>query len=56
MTEPLAVPATCRFTVDRPVYPDRAYFFGSRESTEGSPLAERLLANDGVVAFEEILK
>ena len=49
--EPLSVPAMCRFTVDRPVYPDRAYFFGSRESAEGSPLAERLFAIPGVVGL-----
>ena len=46
----MANPATCRFTVDRPVYPDQAYFFGSRESAEGSALAERLFAIDGVAA------
>jgi Fe-S cluster biogenesis protein NfuA len=34
--------STCTFTVDRPVYPDSSYFFGSKESAEGSPLAERL--------------
>ena len=50
MAEPLTNPATCRFTVDRPVYPDQAYFFGSRESAEGSALAERLFAIDGVAA------
>ena len=49
--EPLAVPVMCRFTVDRPVYPDQAYFFGSREAAEGSPLAERLFAIDGVAAL-----
>jgi Fe-S cluster biogenesis protein NfuA len=48
--EPLTIPAMCRFTVDRPVYADQAYFFGSRESAEGSPLADRLFAIDGVVA------
>lgn len=50
MAEPQAVPTMCRFTVDRPVYPDQAYFFGSREAAEGSPLAERLFAIDGVAA------
>lgn len=48
MAEPLAVPTMCQFTVDRPVYPDQAYFFGSREAAEASPLAERLFAIDGV--------
>ncbi len=46
--EPLSVPAMCKFSVDRPVYPDQAYFFGSREAAEGSPLAERLFAIPGV--------
>jgi Fe-S cluster biogenesis protein NfuA len=36
--------ATCQFTVDRPVYPDSSFYFGSKESAEGSPLAERLFA------------
>lgn len=48
--EPLAIPAMCQFTVDRPVYPDQAYFFGSHEAAEGSPLAERLFAIPGVAA------
>ena len=33
---------TCHFTVDRPVYPDRSFYFGSKERAKGSPLAERL--------------
>jgi len=48
--EPLTIPAMCKFTVDRPIYPDQAYFFGSREAAEGSALAEALFAIDGVVA------
>lgn len=48
--EPLTIPAMCLFTVDQPVYADQAYFFGSRESAEGSLLAERLFAIEGVVA------
>ncbi len=34
--------SSCLFTVDRPVYPDSSFYFGSLESAEGSPLAERL--------------
>jgi Fe-S cluster biogenesis protein NfuA len=34
--------SSCEFSVDRPIYPDRSFFFGSKESAEGSPLAERL--------------
>ena len=33
---------TCKFTVDRPVYPDRSFYFASKERAMGSPLAERL--------------
>lgn len=46
--EPLSVPAMCRFTIDRPVHPEKAYFFGSSEAAEGSSLAERLFAIPGV--------
>lgn len=48
--EPLTIPAMCKFTIDRPIYPEQAYFFGSREAAEGSALAEALFAVDGVVA------
>jgi Fe-S cluster biogenesis protein NfuA len=34
--------ASCKFTVDRPVYPDRSFYFASKERAMGSPLAERL--------------
>ena len=37
--EPTANPATCKFTVDRPVYPDGSAYFGSREAAKHSPLA-----------------
>ncbi len=40
--------ATCRFTVDRPVYPDKSFAFLSKEAAEGSPLARRLFEVDGV--------
>ena len=40
--------AMCRFTVDRPVYPDKSFYFGSKEQAEGSALAERLFAIEGV--------
>lgn len=39
---------TCRFTVDRPVYPDGSIYFASKEQTKGSPLAEQLFAVAGV--------
>ena len=40
--EPTANPATCRFTVDRPVYPGGAAYFGGKESAAHSPLARRI--------------
>ena len=39
---------TCRFTVDRPVYPDGSIYFGAKAQAEGSPLAEQILAIDTV--------
>ena len=45
--EPLS-DARCRFTVDRPVYPDKSFAFLSKEAAKGSPLAERLFEIDGV--------
>jgi len=46
--QPTPVPTTCRFVVDRPVLPDRAFFAGSREQAERSPLAKRLFQIDCV--------
>jgi len=40
--------ATCRFTVDRPVYPDKSFAFLSKEAAKESPLAQRLFEIDGV--------
>jgi Fe-S cluster biogenesis protein NfuA len=40
--------AMCRFTVDQPVYPDKSFYFGSKEQAEGSSLAERLFSIEGV--------
>ncbi len=40
--------AMCLFTVDQPVYPDKSFYFGSKEQAEGSALAERLFAVEGV--------
>jgi Fe-S cluster biogenesis protein NfuA len=41
-------PTTCHFTVDRPVYPDSSFYFGSKERAQGSPLAQRLFEIAGV--------
>ncbi len=46
--EPLPVPTMCRFIVDRPVFANRSYWFGSQEAAELSPLAQRLFAIPGV--------
>lgn len=48
--EPQSIPTLCRFTVDRPVYPNEAFFFGSAEVAAGSPLVERLFDINGVAA------
>ena len=40
--EPTSHPSTCRFTVDRPVYPGGSAFFGNREAARLSPLAQRI--------------
>ncbi len=40
--EPTGNPATCRFTVDRPVYPGGSAYFGKREAAQHSPLARRI--------------
>lgn len=42
LAEPVST-ASCKFTVDRPVYPDGSFYFASKEQATGSPLAERLL-------------
>jgi Fe-S cluster biogenesis protein NfuA len=40
--------STCRFVVDRPVYPGGSVFFGSKERAAGSNLGEKLFAIEGV--------
>jgi len=40
--------AACRFTVDRPVLPEKSYAFLGKEAAEGSPLAQRLFEIDGI--------
>ncbi len=49
MADPVSA-VSCKFTVDRPVSPDRSYYFAHREQAEGSPLATRLFDIDGVGA------
>ena len=40
--------ATCRFTVDRPVFAEKSFAFLSKEAAEDSPLAQRLFEIDGI--------
>ena len=40
--EPTGNPATCKFTVDRPVYPGGSAYFGKREIAQLSPLARKI--------------
>jgi Fe-S cluster biogenesis protein NfuA len=42
--------STCRFVVDRPIYPDGSAFFGNKERASGSGLAEKLFTIEGVSA------
>jgi Fe-S cluster biogenesis protein NfuA len=52
-TRIIAEPQTmtsCRFTVDRSVYPHASYYFGNRETAQSSPLAKRLFDIEHVSA------
>lgn len=40
--------AMCRFTVDRPVYPNESFFFGNKSQSGASPLAAKIFAIEGV--------
>lgn len=40
--EPTMNPATCKFIVDRPLYPGKSAYFGNREASEASMLARKL--------------
>lgn len=46
--EPQLDPNVCKFTIDRPVYPEGSVRCTSREMAEGSPLLEGLFAIDGI--------
>lgn len=41
---------TCRFVVDRPIYPDGSIRFGTPDKALGSPLAEKVFDIDGVTS------
>lgn len=40
--EPAVNPASCSFTIDRPVYAGGSAYFSNRESAENSPLAKKI--------------
>jgi NFU1 iron-sulfur cluster scaffold homolog, mitochondrial len=40
--EPTINPATCKFTVDRPVFAGGSAYFANRQAAENSPLAKRI--------------
>ena len=40
--------ASCRFIVERPVYPDKSFAFLTKEAAEDSPLAQRIFEIDGI--------
>ncbi len=42
--------ATCRFVVDRPIYPEGTIRFATPDKALGSPLAERILDIDGITS------
>ncbi len=42
IAEPTTNPASCKFNVDRSVYPGGSAYFGNREAAKASPLARRL--------------
>ena len=42
--------AMCRFSVDRPIYPNESFYFGSKEKAGGSPLATKLFELEGVTS------
>lgn len=42
---------SCRFIVDRPIFPGSSVYFGDRERAAGSPLATKLLELEGVEAL-----
>ena len=46
--EPTMNPATCKFIVDRPVYPGKSAYFGNRDAAGASCLAKRLFEIPGV--------
>jgi Fe-S cluster biogenesis protein NfuA len=40
--EPTGNPATCKFIVDRSLYPEKSAYFGNRDAAGASPLARRI--------------
>ena len=48
-------PETCKFTVDRPVYPDGSVYFASAKQIVGSPLAEKLFNHQDLGVAELLI-
>lgn len=48
--EPNETAGECTFTVDRPVLPGGAWYFGDKASAAGSPLVEKIFAEKDVTA------
>jgi Fe-S cluster biogenesis protein NfuA len=54
MTEEIKISAepidgeTCKFVVDRPVFPGASVYFGGKDRAAGSPLAEKLFNLEGI--------
>src|SRR5687767_14443904 len=42
--------AMCKFTIDRPIYPNESFYFGNKEKAQGSPLAAKLFELEGVTS------
>jgi Fe-S cluster biogenesis protein NfuA len=42
--------AMCRFSIDRPIYPNESFYFGSKERSQGSAVAAKLFDIEGVTS------
>jgi Fe-S cluster biogenesis protein NfuA len=42
--------AMCRFTIDRPIYPNESFYFGSKEKAQGSSVAAKLFDLEGITS------
>ena len=42
--------AMCKFTMDRPIYPNESFYFGNKEKAQGSVLAAKLFDLQGITS------